>query len=131
MWYESASGDPSQTPFDIFERATLRPIGNAALLHIDHQHGTAEYGIFIGERDCWDKGYGTEATRLMLDYGFRVVGLHNIMLRVYSDNPRALRAYQKAGFAEMGRRREARRTGRTRVDVIYMDCLASEYLSAG
>jgi RimJ/RimL family protein N-acetyltransferase len=127
-WYESASSDPAQTPFDIFERATMRPIGNCSLSHIDHQHGTAEYGIFIGERDCWDKGYGTEATKLLLDYGFRSLGLHNIMLRVYGNNPRALRAYQKAGFVEVGRQREARRVGQDWVDVIYMDCLVSEYL---
>src|SRR5688572_29364139 len=88
-WYEETS-QPSerQVTFTIYELATLRPLGNVGLMHIDHQQGTAELGIMIGEKDLWDQGYGTEATTLMLDYGFTALGLHNIMLRTYSFNER-------------------------------------------
>lgn len=113
--------------FTIYEREHLRPIGNTGLHEIDHRHGTAEFGIMIGEKDCWGKGYGTEATRLMLAYGFAGLGLHNIMLRVYAYNERGLRAYRRAGFREIGRRREARRLGGHAYDVVYMDCLATEF----
>jgi RimJ/RimL family protein N-acetyltransferase len=81
----------------------------------------------VGEKDCWNKGYGTETTTLMLDYGFTALGLHNIMLRVFSYNERARRAYLRAGFKEIGRRREARRLAGRAYDVVYMDCLATEF----
>ena len=118
---------PDHTGFAIYERATLRPIGTAGLVAINPAHRTAELGIGIGEHDCWGKGYGTEATRLLLDYAFTMLGLHNVMLRVFSYNERAIRAYQRAGFQEIGRRREAQRVGDRAYDVVLMDCLASDF----
>jgi RimJ/RimL family protein N-acetyltransferase len=119
----------SSTGFVIFERASMRPIGVTELRHLDLVRRTAEYGISIGEKDCWGKGYGTETTILMLDYGFTVLGLHNIMLDTFSYNERAIRAYTRAGFREIGRRREAQRLGGRVYDVVYMDCLATEFTS--
>ena len=81
----------------------------------------------IGEKECWGKGYGAETTALMLDYGFNALGLHNIMLSVFSHNERGQRAYRRAGFREIGRRREALRRGGQTYDLVYMDCLASEF----
>lgn len=112
--------------FVVYERATLRPIGSVGIRDIDHLHRTAELGIVLGEPDCWGKGYGTEATRLVLDYAFTALGLHNVVLRVYAYNERAIRAYRKAGFKEIGRRREAHRIGNRVVDEVWMDCLATE-----
>jgi RimJ/RimL family protein N-acetyltransferase len=127
-WYEQASkGDDAH--FTIYERATMRPIGNTSLHDLDHFHRTAEFGILIGEKECWGKGYGTEVTRLMLDYGFNGLGLHNIMLTAFSFNERGLRAYTRAGFREIGRRREAFRLGGQAYDVVYMDCVAAEFES--
>src|SRR5215213_3060506 len=117
-WYESFAGAPDQANFTIYERATGRPVGNTGLMEIDLRQRTAEFGIMIGERDCWGRGYGTEATRLVCDYGFSVLGLHNILLRVYSNNERGLRAYRRAGFREVGRRREARRLAGRVYDVV-------------
>jgi RimJ/RimL family protein N-acetyltransferase len=65
----------------------------------------------------------------MLDYGFNAVGLHNIMLQVYSNNERGYRAYLRAGYKEIGRRRQARRIAGHAYDIILMDCLASEFES--
>ena len=127
MFAASAKPDPSSVEFTIYERSTMRPIGITLLYDIDLVYQIGEYSIFIGERDCWGKGYGTETTILMLDYGFTLLGLHNIMLRVDSHNERAIRAYLRAGFTEFGRRREGRRRGARRYDVIYMDCLATEF----
>lgn len=123
---ESAkAGD--EVHFMIYERATLRPIGSANLHHIRGR--TASFAIVIGEKDCWGKGYGTEATRLTADYGFNALGLHNVMLEVYSNNERGIRAYRRAGFREIGRRREVFERGGRMLDVIYMDCLATEFES--
>jgi RimJ/RimL family protein N-acetyltransferase len=125
-WYEGAATNEKSVSFTIYEKSTLRPIGNTSLMYIDHQHRTAEFGILIGEKDVWGKGYGTETAHLMLDYGFTVLGLHNIMLRAASFNERGLRAYRRAGFREFGRRRESGRLGGQTFDTIYMECLASE-----
>ena len=119
--------DQESTTFLIYERPTLRPIGTAGLMSIHHLHRTAEFGIGIGERDCWGRGYGTEATRLILDYAFNVLALHNVMLRVFSYNERAIRAYLRVGFREIGRRRQAQRIGSRVYDVVLMDCLATDF----
>ena len=128
--YEHYSkSEARSTQFVIYEAKTSRLIGATDLRHIDGEHRTAEFGISIGEKDCWGKGYGTETVILMLDYGFSVLGLHNIMLDTYSYNERAIRAYKRAGFREIGRRREAKRVGGQLYDVVYMDCLATEFHS--
>jgi RimJ/RimL family protein N-acetyltransferase len=63
----------------------------------------------------------------MLDYGLSCQALHNLMLTVFSFNERGFRAYTRAGFKVIGRRREAHRSGGLPYDVIYMDCLTSEF----
>jgi RimJ/RimL family protein N-acetyltransferase len=127
-WYESAaSGDSAY--FTIYERATWRPIGNLDLRDIDYRNRSAGFGILIGEADCRGKGYGTEATRLMLDFAFTALGLHSVMLTCYEFNLAGQRAYAKAGFKEFGRRRQCRWLGGRLWDEIYMDCLATEFES--
>jgi diamine N-acetyltransferase len=128
-WYDRQSRAESDVPFTIYERETLRPIGNTGLHEIDHRNRTATYGIVIGEPDCRGKGYGTETTRLMLDFAFTALGLNNVMLMVFAFNPAGVRAYQKAGFKEIGRRRGSRMMGGKPWDDIYMDCLSSEFES--
>lgn len=128
-WYDSVAKDDRGVHFTIYELATLRPIGNTALAQVDHANRTATFGLVIGEKGCWGKGYGTEATRLVLDYGFTLLGLHNILLTVFSFNERGIRAYRRAGFQEIGRRREARWLAGRAYDVIYMDSLAGDFES--
>jgi diamine N-acetyltransferase len=127
LYQRYTTATTESTGFAIYERLTMRPIGTVGLVSINHLNRTAELGIGIGEHDCWGKGYGTEATRLILDYAFNVLSLHNVMLRVFSYNERAIRAYQKVGFREIGRRRQAQRIGANVYDVVMMDCLATEF----
>lgn len=75
-----------------------RAIGSVYVRDIDLEHKKAEYGIFIGETDCLGKGYGTEAAELMIEYAFEFLGIHKLMLRVYAENERAIKSYEKAGF---------------------------------
>jgi len=128
-WYDRMATAESETPFTIYERGTWRPVGNTGLHGLDFRNGTATFGILIGEADARGKGYGTETARLMLDFAFTALGLHNVMLTVYEFNVAARRAYAKAGFKEIGRRRQARWMGGRRWDEVYMDCLASEFES--
>jgi RimJ/RimL family protein N-acetyltransferase len=75
-----------------------RPIGEVSLGHIDRKGGSAELGIFIGEPDEWGKGYGTDAVNALVDFGFGELRLERIWLEVWTENARARRAYEKAGF---------------------------------
>lgn len=106
-----------------------RPIGIAELTEIDRRSRTATFVIFIGEPEARGQGYGTEATRLALAYAFTVLGLHSVDLQVYEFNLAGLRAYERAGFRTVGRRRQSYWMGGRFWDTIYMDCLASEFVS--
>lgn len=86
----------------ICDPAMDRPLGSVYIRDIDRQHNKAEYGIFIGEASARGRGIGTAAAKLMLRYCFEEVGLHRIYLRVFSDNLRAIRSYEKAGFIREG-----------------------------
>jgi RimJ/RimL family protein N-acetyltransferase len=116
--------------FCIYECANMHLIGIAELRRINTEERTATFGILIGEKSCWNHGYGTEATRLLLDYGFNTIGLHNIMLSAASTNERAIKAYTNAGFHLIGYRREVYRQGNRLYDEVLMDCLASEFQSS-
>jgi RimJ/RimL family protein N-acetyltransferase len=133
-WYERASKQSSETVhFNIYELGPegsptyLRPIGTAGLHDINYRHSKGVFGIMIGEKDAWGKGYGTEVAALMLDYGFNVLGLHNISLKVFSFNQYAIRAYERAGFKLAGNVRESHFLFGKRYDDIIMDCLSTEF----
>ena len=127
--YERCIKSEDRVDFIIYERESTRPIGVVNLRDIDRFHRTAELGIAIGEQECWNKGYGSETCFMILDYGFNGLGLHNIVLDPVSFNERAIRSYQRVGFREIGRRREAHRIGNRVFDLVLMDCLASEFKS--
>ena len=82
-------------------------IGSCAFTQLDGDNGSALYHITLGERDTWGRGYGTEATELMLQHAFTRLGLHRIALSVFEFNERAIRSYEKSGFIIEGRAREA------------------------
>ena len=131
-WYDGAATTTDYIPFTIYAREGWRAVGTCTLTQVDHRHGTAGLMIHLGDPADRGKGYGTEAVRLLLDVAFTALGLHNVMLSVDGANPGARRAYERAGFKEIGRRRQAiRATGlrgaTRRTDEILMDCLATEF----
>ena len=115
--------------FSICDLVTDEIIGRSMLLGIDLVNRTARFGIAIGNKNFWNRGYGQEATRLTLDYGFNLLNLNSIMLGTFSFNKRAIRCYEKAGFKEIGKRRQARIIGEMKYDVVFMDILAEEFES--
>lgn len=84
-----------------------RHIGNVGLHRVDWISSHCNFGIVIGERDYWGKGYGSKATRAALRFAFHTLNLHRVELEVFDFNRRAMRAYEKAGFRLEGTRREA------------------------
>ena len=113
--------------YAIIDIKTNKLIGNCGFLEIDNLNQTAEIGILIGNKKIWDKGYGTEAMVLLMDYGFKALNLHNILLKVFSFNERAIKCYEKVGFKIIGKRREALKRGDKIFDTIYMDILYNEF----
>ena len=113
--------------FVIVTNADDKMIGTVSLERINMHHRTAVLGIFIGAPEYRSKGYGTEAIKLILDYGFNYLNLNNIRLDVMAFNERAIKCYKKCGFKEYGRRRECRFINGKYYDVISMDILAREF----
>lgn len=126
---ERIQKDEHSHVFGIVDRKTDRLIGNCGLHNVDPVHRSAEFGIFVGDKAFWNRGYGEDATRLMLDYGFNLLNLNNIMLSVLDFNQRAIRCYEKCGFQTIGRRRQCRAQGARVFDLIFMDILAAEFQS--
>jgi RimJ/RimL family protein N-acetyltransferase len=120
-WFESMVRDRSNRTLAIVVRDGARLIGTVSLMEIDHAHGKAELGIAIGDKSAWGKGYGSEAVRLMADYGLTFMGLHTIYLWHVAFNERAHRAYLRAGFRLAGRLRGADVFDGQRYDRILMD----------
>ena len=99
----------------------LGEIGSVYLRDIDRGRKTAEYGVFIGEERALGCGYGTQAARLALDYGFGTLGLERIFLRFLENNPRAGRSYEKAGFRRIDNRRETVELEQGTCGVLFME----------
>ena len=130
-WYESMLERPAdEHPLVIEIRSgeAWAPIGNCGFHNIDWRNRAAELGIFIGEKSYWNQGYGSEVMRLLLRHGFQTMNLNRIFLRVFDNNPRAIRSYEKAGFIHEGRMRQAEFQQGSYFDVLYMSVLKSEWV---
>jgi RimJ/RimL family protein N-acetyltransferase len=118
---------PESLAMAIHVKATGRLIGSCAFSQLDADNGSVLYHITIGEREAWGRGYGTEATALMVRHAFETLGLHRVALSVFEFNERAIRAYRRVGFTTEGRAREAiRRDGRW-WDELSMSILESDW----
>jgi RimJ/RimL family protein N-acetyltransferase len=107
-WFERMIKSPPQEHVLVIEAQTgdsWKPIGNTGLTDINWVDRNAEIGIFIGEKDYWNRGYGREVMKLMLRHAFNTLNLHRIYLRVFEHNLRGIRAYEHAGFVQEGRLR--------------------------
>lgn len=120
---------PEERSFAIIDMETDKIIGTCGLMNIDFINRHAELGIFIGDKDYWNDGYGTEAINLLLDFGFNILNLHSTMLKVYSFNDRAINCYKKVGFKEVGRLREYKIILGNKYDEVIMDILSCEFKS--
>ena len=129
-WLERVSkADPNQKPLaiEIRKGKAWKLIGNCGAFSIDAVSRSSELGIMIGAKEEWNKGYGAEAMTLLLKHGFETLNLNRIFLRVYSENVRAVRSYEKAGFVLEGRMREAVYKHGKYDDVLIMSMLRSEW----
>lgn len=81
---------------------SLLHLGNIKIDPVNTRHGTAEYGIMMGRRSEWGKGYAKEASLTIIDYCFKKIGLRKITLGVISNNKSAVELYKKIDFKTEG-----------------------------
>ena len=98
-------GDSLNAFFAIVLKEGNRHIGNIKLGPIDSNHRLADIGILIGEKDCWGKGYASEAISLVVGYAFNTLSLHKVTAGCYAPNKGAIRAFEKIGFIQEGVRK--------------------------
>lgn len=112
-------------------REDNRLIGAIGLHAVDTIHRRATFGLFIGETVEWGKGYGTAATKLMIEVAFGRLNLRRLELDVYSYNAAARRIYEKLGFQLEGTRRQHIYWQGAYHDVHLMALLRDEYAIKG
>jgi RimJ/RimL family protein N-acetyltransferase len=103
-------------------------IGGCALFNFDQVARRCELGITIGDKNYWGRGYGRDAIRTLIEYGFRHHNLHRICLTVNSTNPRAIGAYRRCGFVEEGRLRAHMWNNGQYIDLVQMGILRDEWV---
>ena len=94
--------------FSIYTHSEHRHIGNIMFYNLNKIKKNVEIGITIGEKDFWNKGYGTESLNLFVEYIFSVLNVKSIYLHTLNWNERAYQAFVKSGFSET---RKVRRLG--------------------
>lgn len=118
-WYNQTIKDENIICFAIKIKETNEFIGDV-MLQLNWKDRFAILGILIGEKNYWNKGFGTETVELATKYAFETLNLHRVELSVYSFNERAKRCYIKAGFIEEGIKKEAYFVNGKYWDVIMM-----------
>jgi RimJ/RimL family protein N-acetyltransferase len=101
-------------------------LGEAVLNELDSDNESVNYRVWLGGPNLFGRGYGTETTRLVIDYALHACGLHRVSLGVYDFNPRAQRVYEKCGFRHEGRLRGALRWDGEWHDELLMSILSSD-----
>jgi RimJ/RimL family protein N-acetyltransferase len=125
-WYATRAERPDRLDLAVVERASGRVVGEAVLNEWDPPNESCNFRVCLAP-DALGRGLGTEATRLMVGHAFTALGLYRVSLEVYAFNPRARRAYEKAGFRAEGVLRGALLWEGERVDATVMSVLAPEW----
>ncbi len=127
-WFDRVRKDPT-VEIRAIELENGEFIGSCQLHTIRHTYRHAELQIRIGETGHQGKGYGTEATRILLEYGFEELHLNRIWLTVFENNPRAIKVYKKLGFTQEGLMRQHALIGGEYVNIVVMGLLRNEFLN--
>ena len=125
-WMRTRKDQTDRLDLAIVDRSTGTVVGEAVLNDWDPDNQCCNFRILIGPAGQ-GRGLGTEATKLIVGYGIEEIGLHRISLGVYAFNPRAQRAYEKAGFVVEGRLRDSLLWEGEWVDEIVMSVLAPDW----
>jgi len=127
---KSKLGDRESILFAIVLKEDDRHIGNIKIGPVNWFHRLADVGLLIGEKDCWGKGYATEAIKLITEYGFRVLNLHKITASCYGGNSGSAKAFIKAGYFEEGVRKSHFFSEGKYEDLILLGKIVDSFLQA-
>lgn len=131
-YIEDLGGARAQTSamfvIEAIEKNGNNPVGTTGLHGINAKDHNATFGIAIGEKDYWSKGYGTEAARLIIKYGFEQLNLHRINSGAFGFNERSIRMHKRVGFTEEGRQRQAMYKNGAFHDHVLFGLLCEEWL---
>lgn len=114
----------------IVEKITDLAVGQTAFFRIDWVSRAAIFYLALLKPACWGRGYGTEATQLMVDYAFETLNLNRIQLHVCAENIAAIKIYQKVGFVQEGVLRQAMFHHNRYSDFWVMGMLKSDWLKS-
>jgi len=129
-WFDALKHKEDMVHFSILLLDQENPekiIGNCAIHKINYKNRACTCGITIGEKEYQNKGYGTEAMEMLVEYGLNTLNMNRIELSVWEYNTRAYKTYQKVGFVEEGRRRQARYNDGKYYDEIIMAILREDW----
>lgn len=126
-YYKRPDKSKTDVMFAIVDKKKKRFIGTVKLGNINWVHRFAFLGIMIGEKKYWNKGYGREACRLLLEYAFRRLNLNKVILGVYEVHRSGIKAYKKAGFKIEGRLKRILSFEGRYVDKIFMGISRDEF----
>ena len=126
-WLENSAKDKENRNFNIIELSSNKLVGTIGLEHFNWICRSVVLGIFIGDEDYRNKGYGREAINLLLEYGFKYLNLHSIRLDLLDINERAHKCYLKCGFKDTGKSREEIFLNGKYYDELHMDILEYEF----
>ncbi|MHA2289133.1 MAG: GNAT family N-acetyltransferase [Promethearchaeota archaeon] len=130
VWFDALKQKEDMVHFSILlldQEDPEKIIGNCAIHNIDNKNRSCTCGITIGEKNYQNKGYGTEAMEMLVEYAFNTLNMNRMELSVWEFNTRAFKAYQKVGFVEEGRKRQARYHNGKYYDEIIMAILKDEW----
>lgn len=125
-WFQNVGKDQGKVIFAIRKLGEPRLVGYLSILSIHHIFRAAEMGVTIGTPAERGQGMGRDAMALGMRYCWDSLGLERITLRIYGDNPAAIRCYQGAGFVLEGVLRRAAYLNGRRVDVTLMGALRQD-----
>ena len=125
--FEDRENSPTDDSFAVHLEGEDEPVGVVSLTNINETNASADLSVILGATEDRDRGTGTEAIRILLRYAFEDSGLNRVGLSVFEFNEPAIHTYEKLGFKNEGRLRQAIRRDDDFHDAILMSILAHEW----
>lgn len=125
-WLQTRQDSDDRADWAIHRAQDGAFLGEAVINDLDPDNESASFRIWLAGPALFGRGYGTEATHLVVDYALDEVGLHRLSLEVFDHNARARRVYEKCGFVLEGRLRDALLWDGSRHNTLTMAILSTD-----
>ena len=125
-WVNFHNNNPEEVLLVVEDKTTGKLIGHVGLYKIDRIANKTEFGILLADDESRGRGYGTKATKMMVDYAFQTLGLHKVTAEVLSENAPSIAMFKKCGFSVDGRLRDDVYKNGRYYDVLAMSILKED-----